>query len=166
MKYSLRLCLKSILATCLLLSFFISQSQVITFNKSSFYTVFASGDIAQINQQLLILNSNDQPEKNAYEGALLMKKAGLATKIKDKLIFFKAGHAKLESAIKNNSTNVEYKFLRLVIQEKSPKILKYKSEIIDDKNIIISSFKILSPTVQKAIREFSKTSTNLKLQDF
>lgn len=166
MKYSFKLCLKSLLTICFLMFFFIPKSQIIIFNKSTFYNVLATGDIAQINQQLALISSIDQPEKNAYEGALLMKKAGVATKLKEKLNFFKAGHTKLESAINNNSNNIEYHFLRLVIQEKSPKILKYKSEIINDKNIIISSFKTLSPTVQKAVREFSKTSTNLKLQDF
>ena len=77
-----------------------------------------------------------------------------------------AGYWPMEEAIKNDEENAEYRFLRLVIQENAPKIVKYRGNIENDTEIIRASFKKLAPVVQQAITDYSKKSTFLKPTDF
>ncbi|HMK03266.1 MAG TPA: hypothetical protein VK489_03705 [Ferruginibacter sp.] len=140
-----------------------ANSQKAVFDRSAFYAAMASDMLSEINEQLIIVKGASINEKEAYEGALLMKKAGLVSKAKEKLSLFKAGRLKLEAAIKKESTNTEYYFLRLIIQENAPKIVKYRDELESDSAAVRSNYKSLSPVVQKAIMEYSKKSKFLKL---
>ncbi len=137
-----------------------------SFDRAAFYNVMKNGDIAAINNELTILETTTIPEKDAYEGALLMKKAGLETKAKDKLAFFKPGRIKLETALTNDAENGEYHFLRLTVQEHAPKAAKYNNYLESDRDYVIKSFKNLSPIVQQAIIDYSKTSKILHASDF
>jgi hypothetical protein len=128
------------------------------FDKQGFYTVMASGRVREIDRELEGLETAGIPEKEAYEGALLMKKAGYLTLPKDKLKNFRLGCTKLETAISRDSANAEYRFLRLSIQENAPRIVKYNADLGKDKAYIHLHFKSLSPVVQDAIREYSKHS--------
>ncbi|MDN3581681.1 hypothetical protein [Mucilaginibacter flavus] len=130
--------------------------------KAPFYKAMASDNIDEINQELTVLADAGN---NGYEGALLMKKASLAGKPKDKLAFFKAGRIKLETALLAEPENTDLHFLRLVIQEKAPKIVHYKADIEKDKELVVKNFKTLSPVVQRAIVDYSKTSKVLKAED-
>jgi len=132
-------------------------------NKSAFYAALASGNAAEIETQLNLVKEQSTEENIAYEGTLLMKKAGFAGKPKEKLKLFKAGRSKLESSISNNSENIEYRFLRLIIQEHAPKIVKYRNNLEEDSQLIRLHFKSLAPPLQLAITDYSKKSTILKL---
>jgi hypothetical protein len=133
------------------------------FDKSAFYSALASDNMETINSQLTALKTSTLTEKEAYEGTLLMKKAGLVTKASEKLNLFKAGRIKLEAAIKKDKENAEYNFLRLIIQEHAPKIVKYNNNIQTDVTAIRSNYKTLPPLVQQAIIDYSKKSKVLKL---
>jgi hypothetical protein len=132
------------------------------FDKSAFYNAMAANDVNSINAQLTVVKTSSINEKEAYEGALLMKKAGLITKPAEKLNLFKAGRLKLESAIKKDKENAEFSFLRLIIQEHAPKIVEYRNNIDADVSTIRSNFKTLSPVVQQAINDYTKKSKVLK----
>jgi hypothetical protein len=151
----------------LLFIFFISvlqaNSQHIGIEKSAYYTVLASGNAAAIDEQLSMVKEADIDEKNAYEGTLLMKKAQLAGKSKDKLNLFKAGRSKLESSISTHKENTEYRFLRLIIQEHAPKIVKYRNNLEEDSKLIRANFKSLSQVLQQIISGYSKKSSVLKI---
>ncbi|MDB5008551.1 MAG: hypothetical protein JWP45_2944 [Mucilaginibacter sp.] len=136
-----------------------------SFNRQNFYDVMKSGKIESINDELTALSSSDISEKEAYEGALLMRKAGLTKLPSQKLKFFKKGRIKLETALMNDSKNGEYHFLRLIIEEHAPKTVKYSADIEADKEYIKKSFKSLSPIVQHAITDYSKNSNILHPQD-
>ncbi len=140
------------------------NSQQRDFNKSIFYTTLSAESIADIDIQLRILNESFIAEKEAYEGALLMKKSGLLTKPKDKISLFKNGRLKLESSILNDPDNTEYHFLRLIIQEHAPKIVKYRKELKEDSTLIRTQFKNLSTILQQVILDYCKKSTILKIQ--
>ncbi|MEO6729877.1 MAG: hypothetical protein ABIN01_01580 [Ferruginibacter sp.] len=142
------------------------KSPVTKFDKSAVYAAMASTDVETVDRILFELKISSIPEKAAYEGALLMKKAGLMTKAKEKLSFFKSGRTKLEGAIKTDEGNIEYHFLRLVIQENAPKIVKYKGNLENDRDLLRSSFKKLDPVVQQAVKDYSKKSKYLKPGDF
>jgi len=136
------------------------------FDKPDFYAVLASGKLEDINKELILLNTASIPEKEAYEGTLLMRKSGLLKIPAEKLRFFKKGRIKLESALLKDSSNCEYHFLRLTIQEHAPKVVKYNSELENDKQYILKYFKDLSPVVQKVIINYSKNSKILNPEDF
>ena len=137
-----------------------------TFDKSSFYIAMASENVKDINVQLSIVAAASIPEKEAYKGALLMKKAGLLKKAADKLKSFKAGYILLESALKKDNTNAEYHFLRLTIQEHAPRTVKYYKDLEKDSLYVQNTFKNLSPVVQKAIIDYSKNSKILRSENF
>lgn len=133
--------------------------------RAAFYKAMASDDIEEINQELAVFTDAGTEVKAGYEGALLMKKASLVSKPKDKLRFFKAGRIKLETALLADPDNTDLHFLRLVIQEKAPKIVRYRTDIEKDKNMVLKNFSSLSPVVQRAIVDYSKTSKVLHPED-
>jgi hypothetical protein len=150
----------------LLLFFFFAvvkaKSQHQGFNKSAFYHVIKSGNSEEMDTQINIVKGSLIPEKEAYEGALLMKRSERLTKAKDKLTMFKSGRSKLESSIQNDSENTEYRFLRLIIQEHAPKIVKYRNDMEEDSKLIHTNYKSLSPFLQQQIIDYSKKSKVLK----
>ena len=136
-----------------------------TFDRSSFYSAMASENVTHIDAQLDIVTKSSMTEKDAFEGALNMKKAGLIKGPSKKLSLFKAGHKKLEAALNKDTNNVEFRFLRLMIQENAPRILGYKSNIDEDKAIITKQFKSLPAAVQQAVTDYSKKSKVIKPAD-
>jgi hypothetical protein len=92
-----------------------------------------------------------------------MKRSELFAKAKDKLNVFKSGRSKLESSISKDSGNTEYRFLRLIIQEHAPKVVKYRSELEEDSRLIQTNFNSLSQFLQQLIIDYSKDSKVLKM---
>ena len=137
-----------------------------SFEKGSFYESMKSQDTSKIDMQLKIVETSSLKEKNAYSGALLMKKAGLVSGPGHKLSLFKSGHKKLEASIKKNNTNAELRFLRLMVQEHAPGILGYKNNEQQDADFIKKAYKDLPHEVQRAIIDYSKQSKILKPADF
>lgn len=138
-----------------------AKTSVQKFDKAAFYNAMASGDINAINNELDVVKG-----KEGYEGALLMRKAGLVKKPMDKLIFFKTGRIKLETALLADNENIEFHFLRLTIEEHAPKIVKYRRDLDKDKELVVKNFKNLSPVVQHAILDYCKNSKVLHKEEF
>ena len=136
------------------------------FDKKVFYEVMDSGDLSAVNDQIEVVKASSLNNKDGYEGALLMRKAGKVPLPKQKLKYFKEGRTKLETAILADNDNTEFHFLRLAIEENAPKIVKYRADIEKDKLIIQKDFKNLSPTVQHAIIDYCKKSKVLHAEDF
>lgn len=130
-------------------------------DKTIFYRAMAVSNLSLVNEQLSRVKASAAAEKQAYEGALLMKKAGLVPNAIDKLSLFKEGHAKLEAAIAADGNNTEYHFLRLMIQENAPKILRYNNDVEKDCQYIRTHFKNLTMTMQRIIADYSKKSKAL-----
>jgi len=136
------------------------------FEKAEFYEVMKSGTLEAITNELEAIKAAPEKEREGYEGALLMKKAGLLKKAKDRLAFFKRGRIKLETALLADPENTEFHFLRLAIEERAPKIVKYHSDIEKDKAIVIKNFKSQSSAVRHAILDYSENSKVLHKEDF
>jgi hypothetical protein len=136
-----------------------------TFEKAAFYNVMSSGDIDAVTNELSIVRSSSINNKEGYEGALLMRQAGLVSRPKKKLDLFKEGRIKLETAIQADADYTEFHFLRLAVEEHAPKIVKYHADIETDKAIVIKNFKTLSPAVQHAILDYCKNSKLLRAED-
>ena len=133
-----------------------------TFDRQQFYGIIKSGSAESIDNELALLSDGTIIERNAYIGTLLMKKASLVSLPKDKLNLFKEGRIKLETAMKSDSSNAEYHFLRLIIEEHAPKIVKYKSQLAADARYVEQHFRKLPVVVQRAVLDYSKTSTILR----
>ena len=135
------------------------------FDKAAFYAAMASANLDEVNKELDVLSQSSIDNKQGYEGALLMRKAGLVARPAEKLKLFKAGRIKFETALSNDKDNVEFHFLRFAIEEHAPKIVKYKADLQADKQVIIKGYKNLSPVVQSAIMDYTKNSKLLSAQD-
>ncbi|MEO6315785.1 MAG: hypothetical protein ABIU63_01970 [Chitinophagaceae bacterium] len=154
-------------ALCLMLSVWsgnqvFAQEKENSFNKKDFYAAMAGNNEAAVDNQLALLKTVAVKDKDAFEGTLLMKKAGIGGGPKKKLNLFKAGHKKLEGVLEKDSLNPEYRFLRLMIQEHAPGILGYKGELEKDSQFISENFKKMPPVVQQAVKDYSKNSKFLK----
>ena len=133
-----------------------------SFDRKAYYNVLKSGTVDAIDAEIAKVQSSNMSGKEAFEGTLLMKKADLMNKPKDKLDLFKKGRIKLETAISNDNTNTEYRFMRLIIQEHAPKQAKYKNELAADADFVTKNFKSLSQELQDIIIDYSKQSKTLK----
>ena len=143
-----------IVSFCFLMLMMISvngKNQPQKFDKAAFYAAMSSADLDQVNKELDIVTASSTPNKEGYEGALLMRKAGLVKRPAEKLKFFKAGRIKFETALVNDKDNAEFRFLRFAIQEHAPKIVKYNKDLETDKQFILKEYKNLSSVVQQAI---------------
>lgn len=69
----------------------------------------------------------------------------------------------MENAIKSQPNNAEYRFLRLMIQENAPKVLKYNTKIKEDIDFIKNNLSKTPAEIKTAITNYSKVSPNLKL---
>jgi hypothetical protein len=136
------------------------------FDRTAFYKTMKSDVPAVIDGELLLIKNASFTGKQAFEGCLLMKKAGLIGGLIKKLNLFKAGHRELEGSIAMDSMNTEYRFLRMMIQEHAPAIVEYRKDLDRDNAFIIRYFKSLDPEVQDAIIGYSKKSRILKPADF
>lgn len=142
-----------------------AQEKEAGFNKSAFYSAMRGDNVDDVNRQLALVQAAAIPQKIAYEGALLMKKAGIVSGPKKKLDLFKDGHKKLEGVIEKDTANTEFRFLRFMIQEHAPGILGYKKELEKDKLYIKNNYKKLPAAVQSAVVDYSKQSKILKPGD-
>jgi hypothetical protein len=135
-------------------------------DSKDFYRIFASGNLSEVNTCLKKLASEESTSLlNAYTGAMLMRKASLEKVPKAKLESFKAGHKLLETEISRFPDNIEFRFLRLVIQEKAPEILKYNKNLKEDKEMIIQGFQKLEINLQNQVKQFSNHSRVLTIKD-
>jgi hypothetical protein len=133
-------------------------------NRTAFYKAIQSDNKTLVDAQISALNSAPADVKNAFLGAITMRRAGIGGHPVSKLSLFKKGHKLLEAAIKQDPNNTEFRFLRLMIQENAPGILGYKIDEEKDCEFIRKSYKALPEDLQKTIADYNKTSKILKLQ--
>jgi hypothetical protein len=154
--------------TFYLLVFFVALFAQLSGNaqgRQPFYAAMAAKDAATIDKQLDVVRKSSASEKNALEGALLMRKAGVVSGAGKKLKLFKEGKSKLEDAIAKDANNPEYRFLRLMIQENAPGIVNYSGDIDEDKELVRKNHKKLPPAVQSALMAYAKNSKVLRPED-
>ena len=143
------------------ISFLISS---LTFSKSIFFETISEGSSEEVSAMVTTLeNTAKSNERDAYLGAIKMKRAGQLKSLTEKSKMFKAGKELLETAISLDHTNVEFRFLRLIIQENAPAILGYSDCIAADAKKVKAGYKLLSDSVKNAVIAYAKTSDNLDL---
>ena len=142
-----------------------SNTTAFAINPYEYYKAFSSSDMRLVDSQLSLLSKSEKDEFKAFSGAMLMKKSSLVGSIKDKLVLFNKGKKLLEEGIEKDPSNCEYRFLRLAIQENCPPFLEYNKDMQADSKKISENFKTFSPEAKAAIREYSKTSKVLHIND-
>lgn len=158
--------LKTKLKLCAFLYVIFFSTHLYAVDRSQFYKVFSSESEQLVNDLLTQLEKdNSSSLLNAFKGALYMKQSSFLSKAKVKIETFKKGRILLENEIEAQPNNVEYRFLRLVIQEQAPSIVRYKSEIETDKQFVINNYSTLDHLLQKYISEYSKQSVALSKID-
>lgn len=112
-------------------------------------------------------NFYQNTEKITSDDAILLgyKAAGkmLQSKFeKDKHLkkeLFKQGALDLNELIEENPKNIEIRFIRLAIQQNTPAILKYQSNINDDKQFVLPNFKKASVKQQMVMKDYILSSS-------
>jgi hypothetical protein len=132
-------------------------------DRKAIYSALASDSKELVQKQLDGLQGmKESSEVKAFKGALQMKAAQFQKTAKDKMALFNSGKKVLESEIKSNDGNVEYRFLRLLIQENAPKQLKYNGNIDEDVAAIIAGYSKLKESTKTAVESYAKKSASLK----
>lgn len=132
-------------------------------DRKAIYNALASDSKELVQKQLDgIEKMKESSEVKAFKGALQMKAAQFQKTAKDKMALFNSGKKTLEAEIKSNDGNVEYRFLRLLIQENAPKQLKYNGNIEEDAAAVIVGYSKLKEAVKTAVESYAKKSASLK----
>jgi hypothetical protein len=133
-------------------------------DRAAYYKAIQQGKKELMDKELALLQSAPPEARQAFSGAMIMRKAGTAGSPHQKLKLFRQGHRDLEAAIKKDPGNVEYRFLRLIIQEHAPGILGYRDNLEEDSEIIRDNYQKLPAELRKLVEDYSKKSKILKLQ--
>lgn len=102
-------------------------------------------------------NGNNTVMK-AYKGASIILKARFSSQVQEKKAYFSKGKEQLESALKSDPSAIEIRIIRLSIQENTPKILNYKANIQEDKQLVLTTFDKQNNELKKYIRGFVNQS--------
>src|SRR5690606_6391555 len=124
-------------------------------------------DLGNIRQQFEQAKSSKEATEALYQALQGNKKESVILDYKVASITLKAryeenretkkemvseGIQTLEKAVKSSPLNVEIHLVRLAIQEHSPKVLKYKMNIAEDKQRILSNFASENRAVKTLIK--------------
>lgn len=91
----------------------------------------------------------------AYKGAISTLKAKFAKPKNEKKEFFKEGVALIEAALKSDPNNSEIRYIRLSVQQNSPKFLGYHKNVEEDKAFLLTNFESISSSdLREVILEF------------
>ncbi len=99
------------------------------------------------------VDKNDDMVLLAYKGAVTAMMAKYEKTISEKKQEFIKGVSLVEFALEQEPKNVEIVFVRLSLQQNSPKILKYKNNIDQDKAYLLTQFNQIKSTSLKAYLE-------------
>lgn len=86
------------------------------------------------------ISEEDDATRVAYKGALLTLKAKFTKAIRDKKKYFQEGTTLLEQAISKAPESIEIRCLRMGVQENTPKLLRYKGDLDEDKQFILDRY--------------------------
>lgn len=123
--------------------------------------VESSAITAKMDAELSKVENAGKPVLLAYKGAVLTLKAKFSKKKSEKKEFFKEGVGFIESAVSADGSNIEIRYIRLSVQENSPRFLGYHKNMEEDKKFILKHFNSISSVELKdIIKDFVIKSKN------
>jgi len=142
----------------LFLTVFCVNAQSLDLNKVRALYKEAAHDktkVEELSSMLASVTEKSSSELLAYKGASIALQSKKAKAIKTKKKLFIEGSSLVELSIKNNPNNIETRFIRLGIQENTPKLLKYKGKIPNDKAYILKHLKnVKSKQLRTDIKDY------------
>ncbi len=125
-------------------------------NRDAFFSAMAGNSVPVMEQQLKALKSISTQEGEAFEGAMQMRRSATIAVPAKRLSLFRQGHKKLETAIGQSPENVEYRFLRLLVQENAPRSLGYNKNIHEDSRFIKDHYRSMPAVTRQHVAVYSK----------
>lgn len=112
-------------------------------------------------EKLKSITKNDSNVLVAYKGAATAMTGKYEKGVKEKTTVFKSGVSLVEYAIEQEPDNIEIRFVRLSIQQNSPKFLKYKVHLEEDKKFVLTNYKnIQSVELKNYLKDYILHSNN------
>ncbi|SHI67564.1 hypothetical protein [Flavobacterium terrae] len=124
--------------------------------REQYYAASKSKQNADKFYNLLVKYNKENKTLLAYKGAALALKSKYTSDKKEKKELFIEGVTTIENSVKQEPSNAEIRLIRLSVQENTPKFLKYKANIEEDKKMILNSFEKQS----KDLKEYIKIYVN------
>lgn len=112
--------------------FFLMQFSTLSSQiNEAFYDVIRSSSTDSVRSLAAELESLESPssQDQVYLGALYMRMADFQKVPAQKLASFKQGRELLEQEIEKQPKEVEFRFVRMIIQEQAPAFLNYSGEL-------------------------------------
>lgn len=158
-----KLSMKYIIVITFLAIFSLNAASI---NKKHFYEVFKCESIDSVDNLLRIYEEIENPEAEVilFKGALYIKKSGFLKSLNEKLELFKIGREIVEKKIEEQPDNVEFRFVRLIIQDKVPAILRYHKNKEEDAEMVVKGISLLEKSVQEAIFDYAENSPSLAFE--
>lgn len=130
--------------------------------RSAYPKAVESAEITdQLDGELAKVNSSNKPVLLAYKGAVSTLKAKFAKTKKEKKEYFKEGTSWIESAIRAEPSSIEIRYIRMSVQENSPKFLGYHKNLEEDKAFVLKNYSSISSTeLKNVIKDFVLKSEN------
>lgn len=139
-------------------SFFFLFAQELPDVRENYYAASKTKQNAEKFYNSLSDYGKDNKTLLAYKGAAIALKSRYTSDKKKRKELFVQGLKLVESAVKSQPNNVEIRLIRLSIQENTPKVLKYKGNVGEDKKIIVDSFEKQSKDLKEYIQIYAKQS--------
>ena len=142
--------------------YFFVNAQDLQEIRTQYPKAFESEEMTEkLEGELIKMNTSSKAILQAYKGAITTLKAKFTRSKKDKKEFFKEGVALIENAVKADPENIEIRYLRLSVQENSPRFLGYHKNIEADKEFILKNYaNTSSKELKDVIKDFVMGSQN------
>ncbi len=116
--------------------------------------VISENNAKEFASKLADITKDNNKTLVAYKGASIVILSKYKKEVSDKSKNFKEGAKMVEFAVTSEPNNIEIHLIRLSIQEKSPKILKYNGNIKEDKKFLLDHYEEQSSTLKTYIKNF------------
>lgn len=144
----------------LLTGFFMWQTQDLAAVRKMYQTANNNKAAATAFIQSVAEYSGNDATMRAYKAAAITLQAKHEKKLALKKELFVKGAKQLEDIIDKNPNLLELRMIRLSIQENTPRLMKYKGHIDEDKNKILSQYAQQSTEIKKTIKAFVQVSAS------
>ncbi len=144
---------------------FFAVSQDLSTVRENYINASKSKEKAEEFNDSMANYTGDNKTMLAYKGASIALKAKFASERKTKKDLFTKGIQILENALKADPNNAEIRLIRLSIQENTPKIINYKGNIQQDKQLILTTFDKQNKSLKEHLLTFINQSKSFTAQD-
>lgn len=146
------------------LFFLLMANMLFSQNLPELRTLLKTGETSEDSAKVLIDKSSTaftKTKKPIYAGFMAIGQFFMAKHTFSpfkKMSYFNEGKKNLDNAIIKDPKNAEIRLLRLITQEKAPKLLGYTKNISEDKRVITSEYKKIE---DEALKLYIKNYLNL-----